>query len=76
VQYAEALGECFLSLEEDKQDLKRISALWFVGDIKDNMTKKTYYTPKLGPMGSLGSSDSPRSPVLGHKPLLNTVAQD
>jgi hypothetical protein len=47
-QYEEPLCECFLSADEDKRDLKRMSALRYEGDIEDYMTQKTYYDTKLG----------------------------
>jgi hypothetical protein len=51
VQCEEALCDSCLSTEEDKQDLKRILALRYEGNIKDYMTQKTYYNTKLGLKG-------------------------
>jgi hypothetical protein len=51
VQYEEALYVCFLSAEEEKQDLEKMSALRYEGDIQDYMTQKTYYNTKLGLKG-------------------------
>jgi hypothetical protein len=51
VQYEEALCDHFLSTEEDKRDLERMSALRYEGDIEDYMTQKTYYNTKLGLKG-------------------------
>jgi hypothetical protein len=51
VQYEEALCKRFLSAEEDKRDLKRMSALRYEGDIGDYMTQMTYYNIKLGLKG-------------------------
>jgi hypothetical protein len=50
-QYEETLHECFLSVEEDKLDLERMSVLRYEGDIEDYMTQKTYYNTRLGPKG-------------------------
>jgi hypothetical protein len=51
VQYEEALCDCFLSIEENKRDLKRMSALRYEGNIKDYMTQKTYDNTQLGLKG-------------------------
>jgi hypothetical protein len=40
-----------LSIEEDKWDVEKISALRYEGDIEDYMTQKTYYNTKLGLKG-------------------------
>jgi hypothetical protein len=47
-QYEEALCERFLNAESDKQDLERLFALRYEGDIEDYMTQMTYYKTKLG----------------------------
>jgi hypothetical protein len=47
VQYEEALCDRFVNTEEDTQDLERISALRYEGNIEDYMTEKTNYNTKL-----------------------------
>jgi hypothetical protein len=50
-QDEETLCERFLSIEEDKRDLGRMSALKYEGNIEDYITQKTYYNTKLGLKG-------------------------
>jgi hypothetical protein len=49
LQYEEALFDNNLSAEEDKWDLKRMSALRYQTDSEDYMSQKPYYDIKLGP---------------------------
>jgi hypothetical protein len=51
VQYEEVLRDHFLSVEENKRDLERMSALRYEGNIEDYMTEKTDYHTKLGLKG-------------------------
>jgi hypothetical protein len=51
VQYKENLCESFLSAEEDKMHLKRMSILRYESDIEDYMTQITYYNTKVGLKG-------------------------
>jgi hypothetical protein len=47
----EALCDCILSIEKDKRDLERMSALRYEGNIEAYITQKTYYNTKLGLKG-------------------------
>jgi hypothetical protein len=60
VQYEEAGCECFLSTEEDKQDLERMSAIRYEDDIEDYMTEKTYSNTKLDLKGPAWVAQIPR----------------